>query len=65
VSEETPTGATWATVRDGAIVWPDVQAWTITPALRWRDGVLEQCWQGDKGGQRWEAVPTVEGDGHD
>ena len=30
-----------------------------TSALRWRNGILEQMWQGSDGSQRWEPVPTV------
>jgi hypothetical protein len=40
-------------------VGPSV-SYALTPALRWRDGVLEQAWQGSDGAVRWEAVPTVE-----
>lgn len=45
--------------------------WCISPALRYRliashptrTLVLEQKWQGSNGGERWEAVPTVNEDG--
>lgn len=32
----------------------------LTNALRWRDGILEQAWQGDDATVRWEPVPHVE-----
>ena len=36
-------------------------SFTITPRLRWRNGVLEQMWQGDNGDQKWEPVPVEDG----
>ena len=35
------------------------EVFTLTNAMRWRDGVLEQAWLGDRGNVEWHPVPTV------
>jgi hypothetical protein len=43
--------------------WPSdaslPEGFSLTNCLRWNEGILEQMHQGDRGGQKWEPVPTV------